>query len=72
MSTQDFSSDEPTTSAGVNLADAIVDLLEASIGPDLFDMWFNRGCIEVNEESTGRVVTAVSYTHLTLPTILLV
>ena len=57
MSTQDFSSNEPTTSAGVNLTDAIVDLLEASIGPDLFDMWFNRGCIEVNEESTGRVVT---------------
>ena len=56
MSTQDFSSDEPTTSAGVNLADAIVDLLEASIGPDLFDMWFNRGCIEVSEESAGRVV----------------
>ena len=56
MSTQDFSSNESTTSAGVNPTDAIVDLLEASIGPDLFDMWFNRGCIEVSEESTGRVV----------------
>ena len=56
MSTQDFSSDEPTSSAGVNPTDAIVDLLEAYIGPDLFDMWFNRGCIEVSEESTGRVV----------------
>ena len=56
MSTQDFSSDDPTTNTGVNPTAAIVDLLEASIGPDLFDMWFNRGCIEVSEESTGRVV----------------
>ena len=56
MSTQDFSSNEPTNSAGVNPADAIVDLLEASIGPDLFDMWFSRSCIEVTEQDTGRVV----------------
>jgi len=26
------------------------------VGPDLFDMWFNRGCIEVTEEATGCVV----------------
>ncbi len=56
MSTQDYSSNEQANSDGVNLANAIVDLLEASIGPDLFDMWFNRSCIEVTEQDTGRIV----------------
>ena len=56
MSTQDYSSNEQANSDGVNLANAIVDLLEASIGPDLFDMWFNRSCIEVTEQDTGRTV----------------
>ena len=56
MSTQDFSSNEQTKREGINPTDAIVDLLEASVGPDLFDMWFNRGCIDVSEEATGCIV----------------
>ena len=56
MSTQDLSSNEQAKRQGINPTDAIVDLLEASVGPDLFDMWFNRGCIEVSEEATGCVV----------------
>ena len=56
MSTEDLSSNLVARQVGVNPADAIVDLLEASIGPDLFDMWFNRSCIEVTEETTGCVV----------------
>jgi len=56
LSTQDLSSNEQAKRGGINPTDAIVDLLEASVGPDLFDMWFNRGCIEVTEEATGCVV----------------
>ena len=56
MSTQDSSSNEQAKRTGINPTDAIVDLLEASVGPDLFDMWFNRGCIQVTEEATGCVV----------------
>ena len=60
MSTKDSSSNEQAKRAGINPTDAIVDLLEASVGPDLFDMWFNRGCIEVAEEATGCVVRVLA------------
>lgn len=53
MSTQDSNQSSSSVSEGQALADKIVDLLESSIGADLFDMWFGRDCIEVAGESDG-------------------
>ena len=59
MSTQDSNQSNSSPSQGQTLADKIVDLLESSIGADLFDMWFGRDCIEVAAGQPGDEVVRV-------------